>query len=180
MASTSACLLLLTWLAGGKVYVDAQVGEEQLDLIQHDVAQALLHAADLAAQDLEAAGHRAGRHAHGRVTHGWRQVGVLGQRRHHRHQVRLAGAVVADDQHPLVVHRPVDLQLLEHQVDQLIGHAVRDDVGLHELGRLLPGVSLAQLDDALDRVELDQVAVFHGDPSTNEARGLQGNDAFPA
>ena len=46
---------------------------------------------------------------------------------------------------------------------QLLGHALRDHERLDELPHGGGRVRLLKLDDGLDRLELDQIAVFHGD-----------------
>ena len=76
-----------------------------LELAGHDVAQGHGGRADLGADDLEAAGDALRRFRGLRVRELGRQPGVFGDPGDHRHQMRLAGAVVADDQQPLVVGR---------------------------------------------------------------------------
>ena len=56
----------------------------------------------------------------------------------------------------------VELQLREDQVAELLGHAVGDDEGLDQATRLRCGVGLPELDDRLDRLELNEVCVSHG------------------
>ena len=75
--------------------------------------------------------------------------------------MRLTGAVVADDQQPLVVHGLVELKLRNDQVDQLLGHLLGDDVGLDKLPGGSGLVGVPQLNHGFDRLELDQVSVFH-------------------
>ena len=43
--------------------------------------------------------------------------------------MRFAGAIVADDQQPFVIHWLLELKLRNDKVDQLLGHLIGDDVG---------------------------------------------------
>ena len=87
-----------------------------LELTAHDVAQRHLGGADLRADHLEPPGDGGGLVGDGRVGERASEVGVLGHRRDDGHEVRLTGAVVADDQEPLVVAGLVELQLREDQL----------------------------------------------------------------
>ena len=89
------------------------------------------------------------------------EIAVLGERGEHRHEVRLAGAVVADDQQTLVVLWRVVTEMRQHDVADLLGHPVRDDVRLDQAARLLGGICLTKLDDRLDRIELKKLSVLH-------------------
>jgi hypothetical protein len=51
----------------------------------------------------------------------------------HGHEVRLAGAVVANDQQPLVIHGLIEPKLRKGRGNQLFGHLVGDDIGLKKL-----------------------------------------------
>ena len=42
-----------------------------------------------------------------------------------------------------------------------LGHVVGNDVGRDELFGLVRAVGVEQLNDRLDRLELDQIAIFH-------------------
>ena len=75
----------------------------------------------------------------------------------------LTRAVVADDENALVVGGRLELEVGDHQIAQLLGHALRDHERLDELPHGGGGVRLLKLDDGLDWLELDQIAVFHGD-----------------
>ena len=90
-----------------------------------------------------------------------REIAVFGQGGDHGHEVRLTGAVVADDQQPLVVHGLVELKLRNDEVDQLLGHLLGDDVGLDKLPGSSGLVGVPQLNHGFDRLELDQISVFH-------------------
>ena len=88
---------------------------------------------------------------------------MFGQPGDERQQVALARAVVADDEDALVVGGRLELQVGDHQIAQLLGHALRDHERLDELPHGGGRVRLLKLDDGLDWLELDQIAVFHGD-----------------
>jgi hypothetical protein len=90
---------------------------------------------------------------------------VLGHGGQHRHQVRLAGAIVADDQQAAIVSWLSKLHLGDDQPRQQISHTVRDDVGLDQLVGFFFIVCRTQLDDGFDRLKLDQVFVLHGSSS---------------
>ena len=97
-------VLVVKLLIGGReCVIDAELFEEALKLQGDDLAQRHLQATHLDAQYLEAPGDRGNRFGDFRVAD-HRCVGrILGHQRQHRHQVRLTGAVVADDQHALVI-----------------------------------------------------------------------------
>jgi hypothetical protein len=76
--------------------------------------------------------------------------------------VRLAGAVVADNKHALVVHRGVEGELPNHDPGDALRHLVGDDIGRDQLLPLVRSVGVEQLDDRLDGLELDEVPVAHG------------------
>ena len=88
--------------------------------------------------------------------------------------MRLAGPVVAHDEQPLVIHGLVELKLGNDEADQLLGHLLRDDIGLDELpggGRF---VRIPQLNHGFDRFELNQIPVFHRSfPSGGSVRRFQ-------
>ena len=73
-----------------------------LEFAAHDVAQRHLGGADLRADDLEPAGDVAALSATFALVERASEIGVLGHGRDDGHQVRLARAVVADDQQPLL------------------------------------------------------------------------------
>jgi hypothetical protein len=98
------CLVVHDPVGGRKRVADAMLCQEYLQLLGADVAQRHLRR-DLDAVHLELARDCRGSLRNlGMAQH--RRIGsVLGHQRQHRHQVRLAGAVVADDQDALVVDR---------------------------------------------------------------------------
>ena len=140
---------------------DAHLAQCEFHLAQQDVAQAHRRRADLGAHHEELPGNRSGGVGHLRVRQRCSQIGVLGHRRQHRHQVRLACPIVAHDQQAHVVLGLGELQLRDHQPRQDVGHALRDDIGLDQGRRFTLVVGLPKLDDSLDGIKLDQVSVLH-------------------
>ena len=153
-------------------FADAREGEGNAERVQallelagDDVAQGHRGRADLRADHLESAGQAPSRFFRpgiGEVRH---QLAMLGDGGYDRHQVRLARAVVADDQKSLVVGGPVELELGEHQGRQLCGHLVGDHVAAHQLAGGRRFVGVADLNHGLNRIEPDQVFVLHGNAS---------------
>ena len=73
-----------------------------------------------------------------------------------------SSAIIADDQEPFVVDRPLELQLGYDESSQPLTHLCRDDI---RGGQLACGnciVGSAELHHRLDGFELNQVAVLHG------------------
>ena len=140
---------------------DAVVGQERFQLVRDDVAQSHL-ARNLDAVDLELAGDLRGCGSHFGMTEMLDVFRVFGQQRDHRHQVRLTGAVVADDELGLVVGRLVKLKLVEDDRADAVGHLVGDDVVLDEAKRLVTLICKPQLNDRFDRIKADGVSVAHG------------------
>lgn len=141
-------VLVIELLVGGREgVVDADLFEETLKLQGDDLAQRHLQPAHLDAQHLEAASNRGNRLGDlGVADH--RRVGrILGHQRQHRHQVRLTGAVVADDQHALVIDRVVETELRNHELGDPLGHVVGDDVCRDELLGLVRAPGIEQLND---------------------------------
>ncbi len=142
---------------------DAEVGELVLDRGAEDVPERHRSRADLGAQHLEPAGYAPGLVRDERVGRGRSHLGVLRDGRDDGHQVRLARAVVADDEQPLVVRRLVELELPEREPRELLGHPLGDHEGLDEAPGLVLGVRLAELNHRLDGFELDELRVLHAD-----------------
>ena len=140
---------------------DAVVGQERFQLVRDDVAQSHL-ARNLDAVDLEFAGDLRGCGSHSCVAQMLDVFRVFGQQRDHRHQVRLTGAVVADDELGLVVGRLVKLKLVEDDRADAVGHLVGNDVVLDQAKRLVCLSCKAQLNDRFDRIKADGVSVAHG------------------
>ena len=111
--------------------------------------------------DLELAGDGLGRLGHLGVAEHGQVGGVFRDQREHRHQVRFTGAVVADDQDALVVDGHVERELRDHHLGEALRHLVGDDVGRDELLPLVRTIGVEQLDDRLDRLELDEISVAH-------------------
>ena len=88
-------------------------------------------------------------------------ITVLGQGRDHGHEVRLACAVITDDQKPLVVHKLFKPKLRNDEVNQLLGHFLGDDIGLNKLPGGSGLIGIPQLYYRLDRFELNQLSIFH-------------------
>ena len=80
--------------------------------------------------------------------------------------MRLTGAVVADDQQAFVVDRLVELHLRNDKLREPFGHFLGNDIGVHECVRGARFVRVTQLNDRLNRVELDKVSVFHACPAS--------------
>ncbi len=139
----------------------AHRGQMFFQLGHEDIAQGHGGRADLGSDHLEPSADLARGARHALVVQMRREIAVFGQGGDHGHEVRLTGAVVADDQQALVVHGLVELKLRNDEVDQLLGHLLGDDIGLDKLpgGSRLVGVP--QLNHGLDGLELDQVSVFH-------------------
>jgi len=140
-------LVVELFVGGREGVVDADLFQEALKLQGDDLAQRHLQPAHLDAQHLEAASDRGNRLGHlGVADH--RCVGrILSHQRQHRHQVRLTGAVVADDQHALVIDRVVETELRNHELGDPLGHVVGDDVGRDELLGLVRAPGIEQLND---------------------------------
>ena len=111
--------------------------------------------------DLELAGDALGCLGHLGVAEHGLVCGVFRDQREHRHQVRFAGAVVANDEHALVVDGDVERELRDHHLGEALRHLVGDDIGRDELLSLVRAIGVEQLDDRLDRLELDEISVAH-------------------
>ncbi len=111
----------------------AHGGQVLLQFGHEDVAQGHGSRADFGSDHLEAAADLARGTRHALVVQMDREIAIFGKGGDHGHEVRLTGAVVADDQQPLVIHGLVELKLRNDQVDQLLGHLLGDDVGLDKL-----------------------------------------------
>ncbi|GIW56386.1 MAG: hypothetical protein KatS3mg082_2790 [Nitrospiraceae bacterium] len=139
----------------------AHLGERFLQRTGHDVPQRHGGGTDLRADHLESAGNPLRGLSHLCVSQIGPQVRALADRRNHRHQMRLAGAVVAHDQQPSVVGGMVELKLGDDEGGQPLGHLVGDDVGADQLPGTRGLTGVPQLDHGLDGLELDQLSIFH-------------------
>ena len=145
----------------GEPIRDVPGGERFFELRADEGPEVHRGGAQLGAGDLEPAGDRTRRVGHLPVGERVAQLAALGHRGDDRHQVRLAGAVVAHHQEALVVGRAVELKLWDQDGGQLLRHLVAHNVGGNQRvgGRFVIGV--AQLHHRLDRLEPDQVAIGH-------------------
>ena len=71
-------------------------------------------------------------------------------------------AVIADNEHSLVICRLMELEVGKHEFLQLFGHAIGDHKGLNELSYGIGRIALFELNDGFDGIELHKFAVFHG------------------
>ncbi len=111
----------------------ARCGQVLLQFGHEDVAQGHGGRADLGSDHLEAAADLARSSRHALVVQMRCEIAVFSQGGDHGHEVRLTGAVVADDQQPLVVHGLFELKLRNDQTGQLFGHLPGDGIGLDKL-----------------------------------------------
>ncbi len=111
----------------------AHCGQVLLQFGHEDVAQGHGGRANLGPDYLEPPADLARGAGHVPVVQMRCEIAVFSQGGDHGHEVRLTGAVVADDQQPLVVHWLVELKLGNNQADQLLGHLRGDHVGLDKL-----------------------------------------------
>jgi hypothetical protein len=139
--------------------VDAPLLQVLLEFPDDDRAQRGLDRADLEPGHQVSASNGAERLAHGVVAELIEELGVLGECRDDRHEVRLAGPVVADDKDAFGVEVR-EVQVRSDDIRELACHRVADDVGTDKTFGLVRLVGVAQLDDRLDRIELDQLAVL--------------------
>ena len=141
-------VLVVELLVGSRERIaDTDLFEETLKLQGDDLAQRHLQPAHLDAQHLEATSDRGNRLGDFGVADHRCVGGVFSHQRQHRHQVRFTGAVVADDQHALVIDRVVETELRNHEFGDPLGHVVGDDVGRDELLGLVRAPGIEQLND---------------------------------
>ena len=131
-----------------------------------DVAQGHGGGSDFGTDNLETSGDLRGCVADTIVLQPFQQGGICGKAGDHRHQVRLTGAVVTDDQQAFVVDRLVELHLRNDKLGEPFGHFLGNDIGVHEGVCGARFVRVTQLNDRLNRVELDKVSVFHACPAS--------------
>ena len=156
-----APLVVGHFIGGREAVADAQRFEMLFQLRHQDVPQGHRGRPDLRSHDLESARNAFRGVGDLGVSQTCRERSVFGERRHDRHEVRLAGAVVADNQKALVVGRKIELQLGNGQTHEPFCHLLRNDVGLDELPRRCLFARVTELSDGLYGFELDQVAVLH-------------------
>ena len=153
--------------------VDAPAGQRLLELRADERPQVHRGGAQLRPRHLEPPGDAPRGVRQSRMRHRVAERRPLSDGRDDGHQVRLAGSVVADDQHPLVVRRPVELQLRDQDGRELVGHRAAHDVGGDQPPRRRFLVRVAELHHRFDRIEPDQIAVLHPD-FPEETRGPTG------
>ena len=158
---TNRILVVRDLVRGRELVRDPECLQMLLELGADDIAQRHHDRTDLGADDLEATGDGADLLSDRRVAEALGEIAVLGETGEHRHEVRLAGAVVADDQQTFVVLWRVVPEMRQHDVADLLRHPVRDDVRLDQAARLLGGICLTKLDDRFDRIELKELSVLH-------------------
>ena len=117
-------LVAVHLVVGGKAEGQPFARHEVFEPAADDVAQTLFRGGDFQANDLELPGDRLRRLRHVLVLDDLRHVGMFGQPGNEREQMALACAVVADDQNALVVGGRLELQIGDHQIAQLLGHAL--------------------------------------------------------
>ena len=121
---------------------------------------------DFGANDLEASTDLESGVADTGVVQSIQQGGICGKTGYHRHQVRFTGAVITDHQYPLVVDRMIELHMRDDKQREPFRHFFRNDIGFHQVMRVARFVSVTQLNDRINRVELDKVSVFHACPAS--------------
>ena len=100
---------------GGERIGNAHLLQRQLQLTEQDVAQGHGRGPDLGAYGAKLAGDGLDGVSYLLVGERFDQVTMLGYSGQHRHQVRLAGAIVTHDHEPFVVLWLGELQLRDHQ-----------------------------------------------------------------
>ena len=96
-----------------------------------------------------------------RLNQGICQVRMLGQAGYDGHQVALTCSVIADHQKPTIVCGLIELHMREDNPNQPLGHLLRDDVRGNQMLGFRQLIGIPQLDDILNGVELNQIAIFH-------------------
>ena len=112
--------------------------------MRDDVAQSHL-ACNLDAMHLELAGDLRGGGGHLGMAHVLDVLRVFSQQRDYRHQVGLAGAVVADNELRLVVGWLVELKLIKNDRVDAFGHLIGNHIILDEAQGLIMLIGKAQL-----------------------------------
>ena len=148
-------------VSGRESVLDAPRGERLLELGAYELAEVHGGSAQLGAGYLEPAGYPARRGNQVLIGERTKQLPPLRHRRDHRHQVRLAGTVIADHQESLVVGRLVELKLGDQDRGELLSHLLAHHVGGHQPVRSRLVIGVTQLHHRLDRLELNQVAIGH-------------------
>ena len=136
---------------------NAPLVEIVFDEAKEDFAQAHRHAADFYAQDFKFPGDAFCFLGKRLILQFFEVARIRGNGGKDAHQMRFTSAVVADDQHAMIVHDMIHLQLLEDRRLEVLGHLVAHDIGL-DVFLCFPCVICGrQLDDVLDGVETDKL-----------------------
>ena len=101
-------------------------------LRDQDITQGHGGGSDFGTDDLETPCYLRGNVANANMVQVRQQGSVSGKAGNNRHQVRLAGAVVTDDQQALVVDRLVKLHLRDDKLREPFCHFVGNDISAHE------------------------------------------------
>ena len=113
--NASAVLLTLSALANRKRVVNSLALEIGSQLVRHDVVEPALDCAQFHAHHFVATGKCRRLLLHPLVLEIGQQVGSLGKRGNHRHEMGFARAVVADNEDAFVVDAPIQPQLRKNQ-----------------------------------------------------------------
>ncbi len=149
-------------ISSGELVVNIYGCKVFFQLLNQQVPQRHFRCTDYSTEYLEPSSDLSGSIADTSVVQPFQQGGICGNTGNHRHQMRFTGAVVTDDQQPLVIDRVVELHLRNDKLREPLGHFLGNDIGVHECVCGARFVRVTQLNDRLNRVELDKVSVFHG------------------
>ena len=145
----------------GELIVHPKLIKTFFQLGHQNVTQRHSSGTNFSTNYLESTGNLRCRIADTRVVQFFQQRGVCGKTGDHRHQMRLTCAVVTNNQQALVIDRHIELQLRNDKMDEPFSHFLRNNIGAHECMCGTRFVRVTQLNNRLDRIELDKVSVFH-------------------
>ena len=148
----------------GEHVLHAEFFEVLFQFSHQDVTQRHGCGSDFGTDNLETPGNLRSGVTDTGVVHAFQQGGIRGKTGNHRHQVRFAGAVITDRQQSFVVDRLIELHLRDDKLREPFRHFFGNDIGAHQVMRGARFVRVTQLNDRLNRVELDKVSVFHACP----------------
>ena len=127
------------------------------DEAKEDFAQAHRHAADFHAQDFEFPGDAFCFLSKRLVLQFLEIARICGNGGEDAHQMRFTCAIIADDEHAMIVHDMIHLQLLDDRSFKVLGHLVAHDIRLDVLFRFSRIICGRQLDDVLNGMETDEL-----------------------